>query len=170
MKGVKAINGIVRKMSPNIKNNSPAIRILCDGNAKYSTKACDAKSEKESIATLPKLPVPKLKETLDTYFQTVKPFINNQECENTEKLLADFEYKDGKKLQCLLEERAKSLNNWLSDWWLDTAYLTYRDPVVIFSSPGQIFPKQTFACLDAQLEYAAKVIVAAIDFKIKIDK
>lgn len=39
----------------------------------------------------------------------------------------------------------------LSDWWLKTAYLQFRQPVVIYSSPGVMLPKQDFMDLQGQL-------------------
>ena len=39
----------------------------------------------------------------------------------------------------------------LSEWWLKTAYLQFRQPVVIYSSPGVILPKQDFVDLQGQL-------------------
>lgn len=39
----------------------------------------------------------------------------------------------------------------LSEWWLKTAYLQYRQPVVICSNPGLMLPKQDFVDLQGQL-------------------
>lgn len=39
----------------------------------------------------------------------------------------------------------------LSEWWLKTAYLQYRQPLVIYSSPGVALPKQDFVDLQGQL-------------------
>lgn len=39
----------------------------------------------------------------------------------------------------------------LSEWWLKTAYLQYRQPVVIYSNPGLLLPKQDFVDLQGQL-------------------
>lgn len=39
----------------------------------------------------------------------------------------------------------------LSEWWLKTAYLQFRQPVVIYSSPGVLLPKQDFMDLQGQL-------------------
>ena len=37
----------------------------------------------------------------------------------------------GEKLHKMLQERAAKTDNWLSDWWLEGAYLGYRNPVVV---------------------------------------
>ena len=39
----------------------------------------------------------------------------------------------------------------LSDWWLKTAYLQYRQPLVIYSSPGLLLPRQDFVDRQGQL-------------------
>ncbi|XP_020821398.1 carnitine O-acetyltransferase isoform X3 [Phascolarctos cinereus] len=57
----------------------------------------------------------------------------------------------------------------LSEWWLKTAYLQYRQPVVIHSSPGVLLPKQDFVDSQGQLRFAAKLIEGALDFKAMID-
>lgn len=72
--------------------------------------------------------------------------------------------------QSLLEKRAENHQNWLEEWWLNTAYLEYRDPVVIFSSPGLVLPFCKFNNQQEQLKYAAKTILAALDYKLLIDK
>lgn len=58
----------------------------------------------------------------------------------------------------------------LEEWWINTAYLEYRDPVVVFSSPGLLFPPKKFANLDDQLDTAAKLAIAAVSYKALIDK
>merc|ERR1712130_631144 len=65
---------------------------------------------------LGKLPVPSLKDTLPKFLRTVRPLVNDNEYEET------FE-------KALLEERALKTENWFAGWWLDMAYLGYRDPV-----------------------------------------
>jgi carnitine O-acetyltransferase len=93
------------------------------------------------------------------------------EYEKTLKLVKDFGSDNGlgQKLNRLLEERAKSCENWLGEWWLSTAYLDYRDPVVVYSSPGLVFPLEDFKSKDDRLRYAAKLIHATLIYKKSID-
>ncbi|PIO05345.1 hypothetical protein AB205_0218260 [Aquarana catesbeiana] len=63
----------------------------------------------------------------------------------------------GERLQKGLERRAKKTENWLSDWWLQTAYLEYRLPVVVHSSPGVVLPKQDFLDRQGQLSQTLPV-------------
>lgn len=71
--------------------------------------------------------------------------------------------------QGLLQNRADKHLNWLEEWWLQTAYLEYRDPVVVFSSPGLVFPFKKFSKQEDQLRYAAKTLLAALEYKGLID-
>lgn len=72
--------------------------------------------------------------------------------------------------QNLLEKRAQDKLNWLEDWWLNTAYLEYRDPVVPFSSPGMVLPFRKFPTQQDQLGYAARTLMAVLDYKSLIDR
>lgn len=72
--------------------------------------------------------------------------------------------------QAILEKRAQEHLNWLEDWWLNVAYLEYRDPVVVYSSPGLVFPFRKFQSQNGQLKYAAKTLLAALDYKSLIDR
>lgn len=58
----------------------------------------------------------------------------------------------------------------LADWWINAAYLDCRGPLVVWSSPGLVFPLQEFKTLDDQLNYAAKVIAGTLDYKIMVDE
>lgn len=124
-----------------------------------------------SSSELPCLPVPPLEQTLTKYLRSIKPFLSTEQYPVTEKLIKNFGSpgKEGEKLQALLQKRAEQEENWLSEWWLNTAYLEYRDPVVVFSSPGLVFPRQQFSTQKEQLQYAAKLVRAALAYKEVID-
>lgn len=121
---------------------------------------------------LPRLPVPALEDTLHKYLKTVKPLVTDDEFRLTEELVSKFKSPEGvgPKLQQKLQERANTKENWLYDWWMNTAYLDYRWPVVVWSSPGLVFPLQEFKTLDDQLNFAAKMIVGALDYKRLVDE
>ncbi|CAK1603225.1 unnamed protein product [Parnassius mnemosyne] len=121
---------------------------------------------------LPRLPVPKLNDTLSKYLKTVRPFLNDEEFVVTANLVKEFGSHGGVgvKLQSLLEKKAEKHLNWLEEWWLNSAYLEYRNPVVVFSSPGLVFPFRKFNSQHEQLQYAAKTLLAALDYKALIDE
>lgn len=68
-----------------------------------------------------------------------------------------------------MEKRAQEYDNWLETWWLHAAYLEFRSPVVVYSNPGLVFPFQKFETRQDQLRYAAKTLLAALDYKQLID-
>lgn len=95
---------------------------------------------------LPNLPVPPLEQTMEKYITALEPLLFDNEYENTKKVVADFKKTGGvgEQLQNKLLEKASKSDNWLAEWWDYCAYFGYRAPVVINSSPGVVFPKQTF--------------------------
>ena len=88
--------------------------------------------------SLPKLPVPKLEETLDKLVDTVLPLARN-ECERSEFLRKLSEFQESalaSTLQSRLEYRrdveyAGTNASWLSTWWNTLGYLQVRDSIVI---------------------------------------
>uniref|UniRef100_A0A673KGY9 Carnitine O-acetyltransferase n=1 Tax=Sinocyclocheilus rhinocerous TaxID=307959 RepID=A0A673KGY9_9TELE len=120
---------------------------------------------------LPKLPVPPLQQTCEHYLAALTPIMDPEELNHTRKLLEEFQKPGGvgERLQKGLEQRAKKMENWLSDWWLQTAYLDYRMPVVVHSSPGVVLPRMEFSDRQGQMRYAAKLIAGVLDFKSMID-
>lgn len=125
----------------------------------------------DKVQSLPHLPVPKLNDTLNKYLKSVRPHLNDHEFAVTSNLVKDFvtEGGVGQKLQSLLEKRAQEHINWLEDWWLNSAYLDFRSPVVVYSNPGLVFPMRKFQTEDDQLQYAAKTLLAVLDYKQLID-
>lgn len=67
----------------------------------------------ENEADLPSLPVPSLQSTLDLYLDTVKAVTNQEEYENTKKIVGQFISTDGPKIQNLLIERSQKSRNWV---------------------------------------------------------
>ncbi|XP_053341857.1 carnitine O-acetyltransferase isoform X1 [Clarias gariepinus] len=121
--------------------------------------------------SLPKLPVPPLKQTCDRYLTALEPIVDEEQLKHTRRLLEEFQLPGevGERLQKSLERRASKLENWLSDWWLKTAYLDYRMPVVVHSSPGVVLPRLEFNDHLGQIRYAASLIAGVLDFKTMID-
>lgn len=121
-------------------------------------------------ANLPKLPVPALSATLQKYLQSVRPLLDDAEFKKTEQAAKDFEAPGGLgvQLQERLQARANDpkIVNWMEDWWLDQAYMGYRDPVVIYVSYFFLFKDDKLRKLPAQR--AAAIATAALEFKKQI--
>ncbi|XP_060918139.1 carnitine O-acetyltransferase [Labrus mixtus] len=120
---------------------------------------------------LPSLPIPPLQQTCERYITALEPIVEVDELKHTKELLDDFQKAGGvgERLQSGLEKRASSTNNWLSEWWVQVAYLTYRLPVVVHSSPGLVLPRMNFRDKQGQIRFAAKLIAGVLDFKTMID-
>jgi len=85
---------------------------------------------------IPRLPVPKLAETLEQLVKSCTPLAKSeQEVEELKKKVEAFQKEGGMgmKLQKKLEERREKegMRNWLAEWWDTNAYMAYRDSVVI---------------------------------------
>ncbi len=88
--------------------------------------------------SLPRLPVPSLEETSRRYLKSVHPLLDQHQFAKTKRVVEEFISPTGKgrELQRRLEARREDPKhrNWLHEWWNDTAYLSYRDPVVPYVS------------------------------------
>ena len=121
--------------------------------------------------SLPRLPVPKLEETAARYYQTLKPLLNATELAASKRAIDDFITPggEGSKLQEKLIARSKDPKhrNWLSEWWNDTAYLSYRDPVVPYVS--YFYSHRDDRRRRDPAKRAAAITTAALEFKKMVD-
>ena len=107
---------------------------------------------------LPKLPVPPLDQTLHKYLKYLRPFLTPKEFSETAIITQEFLSKEGAYLQQLLQERAASTDNWLSEWWLESAYLRSRGPLPIYSTPVSMRRKHDFPTLSHLLDYVSSYL------------
>ncbi|XP_075149226.1 carnitine O-Acetyl-Transferase isoform X3 [Haematobia irritans] len=154
----QALNGLTK--IPPIFINSP----LCQSTRRNSNSGKQTKKQK-----LLRFPALKLEETMPKFLKSVQPLLSDQEYEQTEEMAAEFVCNEGAELQKILEQLAKCEENWLAPRWMKTAYLGYRDPVTIYSSPGMTFPLISFKNFDEYISYTAKLIMAMIKFKKRVD-
>ena len=63
--------------------------------------------------TLPDLPVPNLKDTLNRYLDSVKPHVTEDEFLTTKDIVENFEKNEGQILHQRLLDRAKNHRNWV---------------------------------------------------------
>jgi len=81
-------------------------------------------------STLPKLPVPKLEDTLVRLKETLKPIAwTEEEFTTASKRIDEFAQGKGPELHQRLLKHAEGRPHWLEQWWDDGAYLGYRDSV-----------------------------------------
>ncbi|CAJ0583523.1 unnamed protein product, partial [Mesorhabditis spiculigera] len=83
------------------------------------------------------------------------------------KTIKKFREEEMPTLQKLLEERGSKLQNWLTPWWLDVAYLAARTPLPVVTSPGVLFPRfpvKHSNPVDVQIHYATAITLSALQF------
>nr|XP_046218411.1 LOW QUALITY PROTEIN: carnitine O-acetyltransferase b [Oncorhynchus gorbuscha] len=112
-----------------------------------------------------------LAQTLQGYLRALEPLIPEEELVHTRKNIQKFAERGGlgPQLQEGLERRARHSNNWISDWWVQWAYLESRQPLPVHSNPAISLPKRDFSDWRGQLVFASKLIAAALDFKNVVD-
>eukprot|EP00127_Corallochytrium_limacisporum_P001252 Clim_evm22s47 gene=Clim_evmTU22s47 len=119
--------------------------------------------------SLPSLPVPPLKQTVDTYLDTVKPLLSEEKFEETKERAKRFQKREGKTLQLFLSLRGWWKSNWLTDWWVDYVYLHGRTSLMINSNyygMGSAFSVTT----PVQTAKTASLIHTLMRWKRQIDR
>lgn len=90
---------------------------------------------------LPPLPLPDLHDTMQRYYESVKPFGNEEELATTRQAIEIFESDVGAKLHSKLKERASKMKNWLGEWWDAYAYHMLRlplNPYIVMAMPVKL--------------------------------
>ncbi|XP_034715982.1 choline O-acetyltransferase-like [Etheostoma cragini] len=120
---------------------------------------------------LPKVPVPPLKQTLDTYLKCVQHLVKEEQFKKTKAIVEKFGAPGGvgEVLQKKLLQRRDKTTNWVYDYWLEDMYLNNRLALPVNSSPVMVFPKQTFRDHTDALRFAARLIRGVLDYKALID-
>ncbi|XP_017288819.1 choline O-acetyltransferase-like [Kryptolebias marmoratus] len=120
---------------------------------------------------LPKVPVPPLKQTLDTYLKCVQHLVTEEQFEKTKTTVEKFGAPGGvgEVLQKKLLERQDKTANWVCDYWLEDMYLNNRLALPVNSSPAMVFPKQAFKDQKDALRFAAHLIQGVLDYKALVD-
>lgn len=121
--------------------------------------------------SLPRLPVPTLEETAKRYLKSVHPLLSSSEFEITEKAVKDFIKPGsiGQELQRRLQARREDPRhrNWIYEWWNDTAYLSYRDPIVPYVS--YFYSHRDDRRRRNPAQRAAAITSAVLEFKTQVD-
>ncbi|XP_005988075.1 carnitine O-palmitoyltransferase 1, liver isoform [Latimeria chalumnae] len=84
--------------------------------------------------SLPRLPVPAVKDTMTRYLESVRPLMDDEQFRRMTKLAKDFELKLGRRLQWYLKLKSWWATNYVSDWWEEYIYLRGRGPIMVNSN------------------------------------
>uniref|UniRef100_A0A7D9NKB3 Choline O-acetyltransferase n=1 Tax=Xenopus tropicalis TaxID=8364 RepID=A0A7D9NKB3_XENTR len=125
----------------------------------------------EDAKMLPKLPVPPLKQTMDTYLKCMKHLVTEEQYQKSKAVVDAFMMPggEGETLQEKLLERREKMENWIHLYWLDDMYLNNRLPLPVNSSPAVIFARHNFRDTNDQLRFAANLISGVLDYKTMLD-
>ncbi|KAI9294156.1 acyltransferase ChoActase/COT/CPT [Neoconidiobolus thromboides FSU 785] len=137
----------------------------------------------ENQESLPRLPIPELQNTINTYLKSVRQYLTPASQREVEKLAIDFIKPGGlgeELQQRLIKYDKTQRNSWLEKWWLEYAYHRYREPTLINVNwyclgkdeengnrpyqPDELTPFSKY-----QLERASRLINGMLDYKQKID-
>uniref|UniRef100_A0A7N8X989 Carnitine O-palmitoyltransferase 1, muscle isoform n=1 Tax=Mastacembelus armatus TaxID=205130 RepID=A0A7N8X989_9TELE len=85
-------------------------------------------------ASLPRLPVPSVKDTIHRYLKSVRPLLDNEQYNQMEILAYDFKNSIAAQLQRYLILKSWWATNYVSDWWEEYIYLRGRGPIMVNSN------------------------------------
>uniref|UniRef100_A0A672Z8U8 Carnitine O-acetyltransferase b n=1 Tax=Sphaeramia orbicularis TaxID=375764 RepID=A0A672Z8U8_9TELE len=98
------------------------------------------------FSSAPPQPVPPLAQTLQGYLRALEPLLPPEEINHTRRMVQEFGRPGGlgSQLQEELVKRAGHTRNWISDWWVQWAYLESRQPLPVHSNPAISLPRRDF--------------------------
>lgn len=110
--------------------------------------------------SLPCLPLPSLKDTMQRYLVSVRPLCDDEQYARKEKLAKEFQMTIGPKLQKYLWLKSWWSTNYVTDWWEEYVYLRGRSSLMINSNfygidAILVHPTRNQAARAANLIYAA---------------
>ncbi|XP_027711967.1 carnitine O-palmitoyltransferase 1, liver isoform [Vombatus ursinus] len=84
--------------------------------------------------SLPRLPVPAVKDTVNRYLESVEPLLKKEDFTRMKGLAEDFSINLGPRLQWYLKLKSWWATNYVSDWWEEYIYLRGRGPIMVNSN------------------------------------
>ncbi|KAM7106208.1 carnitine O-palmitoyltransferase 2, mitochondrial [Ciconia maguari] len=115
--------------------------------------------------SLPRLPVPKLEDTIRRYLNAQKPLLNDDQFRKTEELAHHFEKGIGRELheQLVAQDNQNKHTSYITGPWFDM-YLKAREPVVLNFNAFMSFNPDPKSEYNDQLIRATNMTVSAIRF------
>uniref|UniRef100_H3DKQ9 Carnitine O-palmitoyltransferase 1, muscle isoform n=1 Tax=Tetraodon nigroviridis TaxID=99883 RepID=H3DKQ9_TETNG len=85
-------------------------------------------------ASLPRLPVPSVDDTIHRYLESVRPLLVSGEYNQMVALANEFKDSEAAQLQRYLILKSWWATNYVSDWWEEYIYLRSRSPIMVNSN------------------------------------
>ena len=123
---------------------------------------------------LPRLPLPRLPDTLARYLLAIEPLVPRSAFEKTSALVKEAlaDGSDLRALQCKLEARAATVDNYVADDW-NAMYMEGRWPLLINSNPGVThdvpFVWDAVPTTDHVVERGAWMVAGSLGFAEKVE-
>ncbi|XP_039988326.1 carnitine O-palmitoyltransferase 1, liver isoform isoform X2 [Xiphias gladius] len=119
--------------------------------------------------SLPRLPVPSIKDTCRRYLESVRPLMDDEQYDRMKGLTKDFEKNLGPRLQWYLKLKSWWTSNYVSDWWEEYIYLRGRGPIMVNSNYYAMDFLYVFPT-SIQAARAANAIHAIMLYRRKLDR
>ncbi|XP_061577444.1 carnitine O-palmitoyltransferase 1, liver isoform isoform X2 [Cololabis saira] len=120
-------------------------------------------------SSLPRLPVPSVKDTCRRYLESVRPLMDDEQFDRMSGLAKDFEKNLGPRLQWYLKLKAWWASNYVSDWWEEYIYLRGRGPIMVNSNYYAMDFLYVFPT-SVQAARAGNAIHAIMSYRRKLDR
>ncbi|XP_056319710.1 carnitine O-palmitoyltransferase 2, mitochondrial [Danio aesculapii] len=153
--------------------NNPALSVLTSTHRKYSSKdGAGSEYLHKSVVpsmhyqkSLPRLPVPKLEDTIRRYLAAQRPLLNDEQYSNTEKLAQEFQGGAGKQLheELVALDKKNKHTSYISAPWFDM-YLSARESIVLNFNPFMSFNPDPKPKYNDQLVRATNMVCSAVRF------
>ncbi|KHJ40582.1 Choline/Carnitine O-acyltransferase [Trichuris suis] len=119
---------------------------------------------------LPRLPIPKLKNTCENYLMGVRPFLTDEQYQVAEGMVANFFKDAGDRLhhELLLWCRRNKHTSYITEPWFDM-YFRSRAALPINQNPFLVWKPFGELCPKSQLAVATNLVVSACRFKRSLD-
>jgi hypothetical protein len=115
---------------------------------------------------LPRVPLPALADTCDRFVEWCAPLLTAEQLATTEKAVAAFRDGPGPRLHAALEryDAGEGVQSWLDSFWR-SRYLGRRDRIALNANFFFLFRDSD----RGQFDRAARLIAAAVDYKLRLD-
>ncbi|XP_003216432.2 carnitine O-palmitoyltransferase 2, mitochondrial isoform X1 [Anolis carolinensis] len=115
--------------------------------------------------SLPRLPIPKLEDTIRRYLAAQRPLLNDEQYRNTEKLAQEFANGEGEFIHRDLLEHDKNNKHtsYISAPWFDM-YLSAREPITLNYNPFITLNPDPKSEYNTQVVRATNLIVSSLKF------
>ncbi|XP_077451606.1 carnitine O-palmitoyltransferase 1, muscle isoform isoform X2 [Stigmatopora argus] len=120
-------------------------------------------------ASLPRLPVPTVEDTIRRYLESVRPVLSDERYKQMEMLANDFKESKAAQLQRYLILKSWLANNYVSDWWEEYIYLRGRGPLMV-NSNFYIMDLLYVTPTHRQAARAGNVVHAMLQYRRKLER